>query len=166
MLWSLTCNLLVSNFPRLTSSLLSSAKNFFRVSFHSSSQFHSHSFQASDAFNKQQWLNCIRQAKGAAESAMGVGIPVAVGTSSSGPDPRPCLLSPQRPLSPTTPPLSGALAPQPESMNHSDSDSSVDSPDCSMDMDTTEASDSTTGWPGSAQMDQTDSSSSSRLAEV
>uniref|UniRef100_A0A673YVK0 Rho guanine nucleotide exchange factor 3 n=1 Tax=Salmo trutta TaxID=8032 RepID=A0A673YVK0_SALTR len=141
-------------------------KNFFRVLFHSGGQLQSHSFQASDAFNKQQWLNCIRQAKGATESAMGVGIPVAVGTSSSDPDPRPCLLSPQRPLSPTTPPLSGALAPQPESMNHSDSDSSVDSPDCSMDMDTTEASDSTTGWPGSAQMDQTDSSSSSRLAEV
>ncbi|XP_038863012.1 rho guanine nucleotide exchange factor 3 isoform X1 [Salvelinus namaycush] len=141
-------------------------KNFFRVSFHSGGQLQSHSFQASDAFNKQQWLNCIRQAKGAAESAVGVVIPVGVGTSSSDPDPRPSLLSPQRPLSPTTPPLSGALAPQPESMDHSDSDSSVDSPDCSMDMDTTEASDSTTGWPGSAQMDLTDSSSSSRPAEV
>nr|XP_046166848.1 rho guanine nucleotide exchange factor 3-like isoform X2 [Oncorhynchus gorbuscha] len=141
-------------------------KNFFRVSFHSGGQLQSHSFQASDAFNKQQWLNCIRQAKGASESAVGVGIPVGVGTSSSDPEPRPSLLSPQRPLSPTTPPLSRALSPQPESMDHNDSDSFVDSPDCSMDMDTAEASNSTTGWPGSAQMDQTDSSSSSRPAEV
>ncbi|KAM9524607.1 rho guanine nucleotide exchange factor 3-like isoform 5-T6 [Salvelinus alpinus] len=122
-------------------------KNFFRVSFHSSSQLHSHSFQASDAFNKQQWLNCIRQAKGAAESAMGVGIPVGVETSSSDPEPPPSLLSPQRPLSPTTPPLSGPLAPQPKSMDHCDSDSSVDSPGCSMDMDTSEALVSPTGCP-------------------
>lgn len=39
------------------------AKNFFRVTFRSGGQLQSHSFQASDAFNKQQWLNCIRQAK-------------------------------------------------------------------------------------------------------
>ncbi|XP_027023563.1 rho guanine nucleotide exchange factor 3 isoform X1 [Tachysurus fulvidraco] len=38
-------------------------KNFFRVTFRSGGQLQSHSFQASDAFNKQQWLNCIRQAK-------------------------------------------------------------------------------------------------------
>ncbi|CAM4653145.1 unnamed protein product [Leuciscus chuanchicus] len=38
-------------------------KNFFRVVFRSGGQLQSHSFQASDAFNKQQWLNCIRQAK-------------------------------------------------------------------------------------------------------
>ncbi|TRY54513.1 hypothetical protein DNTS_009218, partial [Danionella cerebrum] len=38
-------------------------KNFFRVMFGSGVQQQTHSFQASDAFNKQQWLNCIRQAK-------------------------------------------------------------------------------------------------------
>lgn len=36
-------------------------KNFFRVS--SGVRGQSHCFQASDAFNKQQWVNCIRQAK-------------------------------------------------------------------------------------------------------
>lgn len=41
-------------------------KNFFRVSFRSGGQLQSHCFQASDAFNKQQWINCIRQAKEAA----------------------------------------------------------------------------------------------------
>nr|XP_028574928.1 rho guanine nucleotide exchange factor 3 isoform X1 [Podarcis muralis] len=38
-------------------------KNFFRVSFRKGSQSQSHSLQANDTFNKQQWLNCIRQAK-------------------------------------------------------------------------------------------------------
>uniref|UniRef100_A0A4W6BNE7 Rho guanine nucleotide exchange factor 3 n=1 Tax=Lates calcarifer TaxID=8187 RepID=A0A4W6BNE7_LATCA len=41
-------------------------KNFFRVSFRTGGQLQSHCFQASDAFNKQQWINCIRQAKEAA----------------------------------------------------------------------------------------------------
>ncbi|XP_070696531.1 rho guanine nucleotide exchange factor 3 [Pempheris klunzingeri] len=41
-------------------------KNFFRVSYRSGGQQQSHCFQASDAFNKQQWINCIRQAKEAA----------------------------------------------------------------------------------------------------
>ncbi|XP_040015725.1 rho guanine nucleotide exchange factor 3 isoform X2 [Xiphias gladius] len=41
-------------------------KNFFRVSYRTGGQLQSHSFQASDAFNKQQWINCIRQAKIAA----------------------------------------------------------------------------------------------------
>ncbi|XP_037606614.1 rho guanine nucleotide exchange factor 3 isoform X2 [Sebastes umbrosus] len=41
-------------------------KNFFRVSDRTGSQLQSHCFQASDAFNKQQWINCIRQAKEAA----------------------------------------------------------------------------------------------------
>ncbi|XP_023279998.1 rho guanine nucleotide exchange factor 3 isoform X2 [Seriola lalandi dorsalis] len=41
-------------------------KNFFRVSHRSGGQLQSHFFQASDAFNKQQWINCIRQAKEAA----------------------------------------------------------------------------------------------------
>ncbi|XP_027323384.1 rho guanine nucleotide exchange factor 3 isoform X4 [Anas acuta] len=38
-------------------------RNFFRVSFKHGSQSQSHSLQANDSFNKQQWLNCIRQAK-------------------------------------------------------------------------------------------------------
>ncbi|KAK2861668.1 hypothetical protein Q5P01_001201 [Channa striata] len=38
-------------------------KNFFRVSYRSGGQLQNHYFQASDAFNKQQWINCIRQAK-------------------------------------------------------------------------------------------------------
>ncbi|XP_029682655.1 rho guanine nucleotide exchange factor 3-like isoform X3 [Takifugu rubripes] len=41
-------------------------KNFFRVWYRSGGQLQSHSFQASDSFNKQQWINCIRQAKEAA----------------------------------------------------------------------------------------------------
>ncbi|XP_059425913.1 rho guanine nucleotide exchange factor 3 isoform X5 [Carassius carassius] len=44
-------------------------KNFFRVAFRSGGQLQTHCFQASDAFNKQQWLNCIRQAKEAVCSA-------------------------------------------------------------------------------------------------
>nr|XP_020466784.1 rho guanine nucleotide exchange factor 3 isoform X2 [Monopterus albus] len=44
-------------------------KNFFRVSYHTGGQLQSHCFQASDAFNKQQWINCIRQAKEAATLA-------------------------------------------------------------------------------------------------
>ncbi len=39
------------------------AKNYFRVAFRSDGPLQTHFFQASDAFNKQQWLNCIRQAK-------------------------------------------------------------------------------------------------------
>ncbi|XP_037304122.2 rho guanine nucleotide exchange factor 3 isoform X3 [Pungitius pungitius] len=41
-------------------------KNFFRVSDRTGGPLQSHCFQASDAFNKQQWINCIRQAKEAA----------------------------------------------------------------------------------------------------
>ncbi|NWX38478.1 ARHG3 factor, partial [Notiomystis cincta] len=44
-------------------------KNFFRVSFKNGPQSQTHSLQANDAFNKQQWLNCIRQAKEKAASA-------------------------------------------------------------------------------------------------
>ncbi|XP_056380399.1 rho guanine nucleotide exchange factor 3 isoform X1 [Hyla sarda] len=42
-------------------------KNFFRVGYKNGPHAQSHSFQANDTFNKQQWLNCIRQAK---ESAL------------------------------------------------------------------------------------------------
>ncbi|XP_026579525.1 rho guanine nucleotide exchange factor 3 isoform X1 [Pseudonaja textilis] len=38
-------------------------KNFFRISFKNGSQSQSHSLQANDTFNKQLWLNSIRQAK-------------------------------------------------------------------------------------------------------
>lgn len=47
-------------------SLSLTAKNFFRVSYRTGGQLQSHCFQASDTFNKQQWINCIRQAKEAA----------------------------------------------------------------------------------------------------
>lgn len=50
----------------LSHSLFLTAKNFFRVSDRTGSQLQSHCFQASDAFNKQQWINCIKQAKEAA----------------------------------------------------------------------------------------------------
>lgn len=50
----------------LSLSLMVTAKNFFRVSYRTGGQQQSHCFQASDAFNKQQWINCIRQAKEAA----------------------------------------------------------------------------------------------------
>lgn len=46
------------------------AKNFFRVSFVDPSEGQSHSLQANDAFNKQQWLNCIRQAKEAVQRSL------------------------------------------------------------------------------------------------
>uniref|UniRef100_A0A8C5ST15 Rho guanine nucleotide exchange factor 3 n=1 Tax=Laticauda laticaudata TaxID=8630 RepID=A0A8C5ST15_LATLA len=38
-------------------------KNFFRISFKNGSQSQSYSLQANDTFNKQLWLNSIRQAK-------------------------------------------------------------------------------------------------------
>ncbi|XP_036387218.1 rho guanine nucleotide exchange factor 3 isoform X2 [Megalops cyprinoides] len=85
-------------------------KNFFRVTFRSGAQLQTYSFQASDTFNKQQWLNCIRQAKEA----------VAAGGVTGGGDP-------DLPRSPR--PSSGQVAPRPESMEHSDSEVS----DCSMD---------------------------------
>ncbi|XP_041080521.1 rho guanine nucleotide exchange factor 3-like isoform X2 [Polyodon spathula] len=40
-------------------------KNFLRVTYRSGSQLQAHLLQANDSFNKQQWLNCIRQAKDA-----------------------------------------------------------------------------------------------------
>lgn len=56
-----------SIFSSLTSALcVTAAKNFFRVSDRAGRQLQSHCFQASDAFNKQQWINCIRQAREAA----------------------------------------------------------------------------------------------------
>ncbi|XP_076850401.1 rho guanine nucleotide exchange factor 3 isoform X3 [Brachyhypopomus gauderio] len=80
-------------------------KNFFRVTFRSGGQLQSYCFQASDAFNKQQWLNCIRQAKG------------ALGSESTS--------EPPRSRSPVAPSRDRSE----ERMDQSDSDSS----DCSMD---------------------------------
>ncbi|XP_026857691.2 rho guanine nucleotide exchange factor 3 isoform X2 [Electrophorus electricus] len=84
-------------------------KNFFRVTFRSGGQLQSHCFQASDAFNKQQWLNCIRQAKG------------ALGSECTGELRR----SPRSPSGLAVPSRDRAG----ECMDQSDSDSS----DCSMD---------------------------------
>lgn len=52
-----------------------SVKNFFRVSLKNGSQSQSHSLQANDSFSKQQWLNCIRQAKEKALCAGTAGAP-------------------------------------------------------------------------------------------
>ncbi|NXW30384.1 ARHG3 factor, partial [Phaetusa simplex] len=87
-------------------------KNFFRVSFKNGSQSQSHSLQANDSFNKQQWLNCIRQAKEKVTCAGKVGVLNAEAHF---------LLSPN-----------GSRVPQGETtleqMDHSDCES-----DCSMD---------------------------------
>lgn len=57
--------------PCVASLIVLTAKNFFRVWYRSGGQLQSHCFQASDSFNKQQWINCIRQAKEAAALAGG-----------------------------------------------------------------------------------------------
>ncbi|XP_060059081.1 rho guanine nucleotide exchange factor 3 isoform X3 [Erinaceus europaeus] len=112
-------------------------KNFFRVSFKNGSQSQTHSLQANDTFNKQQWLNCIRQAKEMVLSAVGqAGV-----LDSEGPF-----------LHPTT----GSREPQGETkleqMDQSDSES-----DCSMD--TSEVS------LDCERMEQTDSCGNSRHIE-
>lgn len=64
-------------------------KNFFRVSFKNGSQSQTHSLQANDTFNKQQWLNCIRQAKETVLSAAGqAGLLDSEGLLGPGPDTR------------------------------------------------------------------------------
>ena len=84
------------------------------MSFKNGSQSQTHSLQANDTFNKQQWLNCIRQAKQTVLCATG---PAAV-LDSEGPF-----------LDPAT----GSREPRGETkleqMDQSDSES-----DCSMDM--------------------------------
>ncbi|KAM9759784.1 rho guanine nucleotide exchange factor 3 isoform 2-T2 [Menidia menidia] len=66
-------------------------KNFFRVSYRAGGQLQSHCFQASDAFNKQQWINCIRNAKEAA--ALTGGPPPQTGPClEPGPEGRPGVL--------------------------------------------------------------------------
>lgn len=56
----------LTRLPYVVSLMVLTAKNFFRVSYRTGGQLQSHCFQASDTFNKQQWINCIRQAKEAA----------------------------------------------------------------------------------------------------
>lgn len=57
---------ILTRLPHVASLVVLTAKNFFRVSYRTGGQLQSHCFQASDTFNKQQWINCIRQAKEAA----------------------------------------------------------------------------------------------------
>uniref|UniRef100_A0A3B3BMB7 Rho guanine nucleotide exchange factor 3 n=1 Tax=Oryzias melastigma TaxID=30732 RepID=A0A3B3BMB7_ORYME len=60
-------------------------KNFFRVSCRAEGQPLTHSFQASDTFNKQQWINCIRQAKEAAVQQLQAGECLEPGTTKPNP---------------------------------------------------------------------------------
>lgn len=99
------------------------------MSFKNGSQSQTHSLQANDTFNKQQWLNCIRQAKETALCAAGqAGVP--------------------DPEGPFLDPAPGSREPRGETrleqMDQSDSES-----DCSMD--TSEVS---LDWE---RMEQTDS---------
>ncbi|XP_042835128.1 rho guanine nucleotide exchange factor 3 isoform X2 [Panthera tigris] len=107
-------------------------KNFFRVSFKNGSQSQTHSLQANDTFNKQQWLNCIRQAKETVLCAAGqAGV-----LDSEGPF-----------LNPTT----GSREPQGETkleqMDQSDSESdcSMDTSEVSLDCERMEQTDSSCG---------------------
>ncbi|XP_023368405.1 rho guanine nucleotide exchange factor 3 [Otolemur garnettii] len=107
-------------------------KNFFRVSFKNGSQSQTHSLQANDTFNKQQWLNCIRQAKETVLCAAGqAGV-----LDSEGPF-----------LNPTT----GSREPQAETkleqMDQSDSESdcSMDTSEVSLDCERMEQTDSPCG---------------------
>jgi hypothetical protein len=107
-------------------------KNFFRVSFKNGSQSQSHSLQANDTFNKQQWLNCIRQAKETVLCAAGQGGVL----DSEGPF-----------LNPAT----GSREPQGETkleqMDQSDSESdcSMDTSEVSLDCERMEQADSSWG---------------------
>lgn len=101
-------------------------KNFFRVTYRCAGQLQSHSFQASDTFNKQQWLNCIRQAKGAAATG-GVASDRGQGASED---------AESRGTTPTTPPEEVAekagqeeAPPKSEAMDQSEGDA----PECGMD---------------------------------
>lgn len=70
--------------PYVASLIVLTAKNFFRVWYRSGGQLQSHCFQASDSFNKQQWINCIRQAKEAAALTGGQMGPVLASCSDVG----------------------------------------------------------------------------------
>ncbi|XP_072455106.1 rho guanine nucleotide exchange factor 3 isoform X9 [Notamacropus eugenii] len=103
-------------------------KNFFRVSFRSGSQSQSHTLQASDTFNKQQWLNCIRQAKETAVCAEG----------------RAGMLGPQE-SSPLSAPLSGETKLEQMDQSGSESDCSMDTSEVSLDCERMEQTDSCGG---------------------
>ncbi|XP_074055232.1 rho guanine nucleotide exchange factor 3 isoform X2 [Macrotis lagotis] len=103
-------------------------KNFFRVSFRNGSQSQSHSLQASDTFNKQQWLNCIRQAKETAVCA----------ASQTG------MLDPQEPC-PQPTPLSGETKLEQMDQSGSESDCSMDTSEVSLDCERMEQTDSCGG---------------------
>ncbi|XP_063796918.1 rho guanine nucleotide exchange factor 3 isoform X1 [Pseudophryne corroboree] len=111
-------------------------KNFFRVGYKNGPHTQSHSFQANDTFNKQQWLNCIRQAKGSVQCSGGEDLV---------PSERHLLISTE-----------GSSHPEQvtrlEQMDHSDSisDCSMDTSEVSMDCD---------------QMEQTDCSTHSKQVE-
>lgn len=102
------------------------------MSFKNGSQSQTHSLQANDTFNKQQWLNCIRQAKETVLCAAGqAGV-----LDSEGPF-----------LNPTT----GSREPQGETkleqMDQSDSESdcSMDTSEVSLDCERMEQTDSSCG---------------------
>nr|XP_035938315.1 rho guanine nucleotide exchange factor 3 isoform X2 [Halichoerus grypus] len=107
-------------------------KNFFRVSFKNGSQSQTHSLQANDAFNKQQWLNCIRQAKETVLCAAG----------------QAAVLDPEGPV---LDPATGSREPQGdtklEQMDQSDSESdcSMDTSEVSLDCERMEQTDSSCG---------------------
>ncbi|XP_006005816.1 rho guanine nucleotide exchange factor 3 isoform X2 [Latimeria chalumnae] len=112
-------------------------KNFFRVSFMNGSQSQSHYLQANDAFSKQQWLNCVRQAKEVVINSTG-------DTGILNSEEHPFLSQGRHRISQEEPKL--------EQMDHTDSDS-----DCSMD--TSEVS------VDCEQMEQTDSCDNNKQIE-
>ncbi|KAM4721210.1 rho guanine nucleotide exchange factor 3 [Rhinophrynus dorsalis] len=111
-------------------------KNFFRVGYKSGSHSQAHSLQANDSFNKQQWLNCIRQAKESVLCSGGDDILPSEGQ---------LIISANRNSNPT----------QPERFEQMDQSDSVS--DCSMDI--SEAS------MDCEQMEQTDSCAHSKQIE-
>uniref|UniRef100_M3YZI7 Rho guanine nucleotide exchange factor 3 n=1 Tax=Mustela putorius furo TaxID=9669 RepID=M3YZI7_MUSPF len=107
-------------------------KNFFRVSFKNGSQSQTHSLQANDTFNKQQWLNCIRQAKETVLCAAGQ----AGALDSEGPflNPAPRSQEPQ-----------GDTKLEQMDQSDSESDCSMDTSEVSLDCERMEQTDSSGG---------------------
>ncbi|XP_070216401.1 rho guanine nucleotide exchange factor 3 isoform X6 [Bos mutus] len=107
-------------------------KNFFRVSFKNGSQSQTHSLQANDTFNKQQWLNCIRQAKETVLCATGQ----AAALDSEGPflDPATRSREPQ-----------GETKLEQMDQSDSESDCSMDTSEVSLDCERMEQTDSSCG---------------------
>ncbi|XP_059017224.1 rho guanine nucleotide exchange factor 3 isoform X2 [Mustela nigripes] len=107
-------------------------KNFFRVSFKNGSQSQTHSLQANDTFNKQQWLNCIRQAKETVLCAAGQ----AGALDSEGPflNPAPGSQEPQ-----------GDTKLEQMDQSDSESDCSMDTSEVSLDCERMEQTDSSGG---------------------